>query len=636
MDTELTQTQLKMSLLKNGEELGDSGDRGPDIKELAKEWLRIDRDAETRQQIYRLLHENKKDELENRLRNRIAFGTAGLRARMEAGFSRMNSVTVIQTSQGLAAYLLQTLANVKHKGVVIGRDARHNSEKFAKLAAATFVAKGIKVWWLEPEVSTPLVPFGVRELHAAAGIMITASHNPPHDNGYKVYWENGCQIIFPYDKGIAAAIEQNAEPLEESWNINSVEQSLLVEGSIGLIADAYYGAVMNAADPKGILHKSQHVPNFAYTPLHGVGLTYMKSALKTIGIENHMTKVEQQATPDPDFPSVKFPNPEEEGALDIAIRVADEHNLSLILASDPDADRLAVAEKLPKAGWKQFSGNQLGILFASHILDTYNGNLRDKLGMLSSTVSSRMLSVMAAKEGFKHIETLTGFKWMGNVAIDLEKQGYDIRFAFEEAIGYMFPDVVCDKDSIAAAAVFLAACARWMTEEGLSPWEKLQQLYAKYGYFEDANTYLVSDNPLKTKLVFDRVRRLGSPFPRTLGHRRVLKWRDLTKGWDSETSDHQPSLPVDESSQMITCEVEGDVRFTVRGSGTEPKIKFYIECRAENSEEAKKGANGVLRDLLLEWFKPGDNGLRLAGSTAALGTSTSKELSDLRNLLGTT
>ena len=615
-----------MSLTREHKKLGDSDDRGPDIKELAKEWLRIDRDAETREQIYRLLHENRKDELENRLRNRITFGTAGLRARMEAGFSRMNSVTVIQTSQGLAAYLLQTLSNVKHKGIVIGRDARHNSEKFAKLAAAAFVAKGIKVWWLEPEVSTPLVPFGVRELHAAAGIMITASHNPPHDNGYKVYWENGCQIIFPYDKGIAAAIEQHAEPLEESWNTHCVEQSLLVEGSIGLIADAYYGAVINAADPTGILPKSQHVPNFAYTPLHGVGLKYMKSALKKLGIESHMTEVEQQAKPDPDFPSVNFPNPEEEGALDVAIRTADEHNLSLILASDPDADRLAVAEKLPKTGWKQFSGNQLGILLASYILDTYNGGPRDKLAMLSSTVSSRMLSVMAEKEGFKHIETLTGFKWMGNVALNFEKQGYDIRFAFEEAIGYMIPSVVYDKDSIAAAAVFLAACSRWRMEENLSPWEKLQQLYAKYGYFEDANTYLISDNSRKTRIAFDLVRSLGSPFPRQLGHRKVLKWRDLTKGWDSETSNHEPSLPVDESSQMITCEVEGDVRFTVRASGTEPKIKFYIECRGENSEEAKKGANGVLRDLLLEWFKPGRFGLRLAGSTESQDINTYEEL----------
>lgn len=617
-----------MSSPQEHEELGDSDeDRGPDITDLAKEWLRIDRNSETREQIYRLLYENRKDELESRLRHRITFGTAGLRARMEAGFSRMNSVTVIQTSQGLAAYLLRTLSNVKHRGIVIGRDARHNSEKFAKYTAAAFVAKGIKVWWLEPEVSTPLVPFGVQELHAAAGIMITASHNPPQDNGYKVYWENGCQIIPPHDKGIAATIEQNAEPLEESWDINAVEKSLLLEGSFGLVEDAYNRAVVMAADAEGILPKSNHIPNFAYTPLHGVGLRYMKSALKALGIENHMTVVEEQARPDPDFPSVKFPNPEEKGALDVAMQCADKHNLPLILASDPDADRLAVVEKLPNVGWKQFSGNQLGMLLASHIFDTYNVDSRDKLAMLSSTVSSRMLSVMAAKEGFKHVETLTGFKWMGNVSLDLDKQGYDTRFAFEEAIGYMVPSVVHDKDSVAAASVFLAACARWREEEGLSPWEKLQQLYAKYGYFEDANAYLISEDPMTTRMVFDRVRSLGSPFPKTLGRRRVLKWRDLTRGWDSETSDHKPSLPVDESSQMITCEVEGDIHFTVRGSGTEPKIKFYIECRAENSEAAKNGANGVLQDLLLEWFKPSEFGLKLAGSSASGRISTSEELS---------
>jgi len=578
-------------------------------KELAEEWLGIDKDPTTRDEIYRLLVDGQEEELENRLRTRIQFGTAGLRARMEAGFSRMNSVTVIQASQGLAAYLLENVPNVKHCGVVIGRDARHNSSKFAKLTAAAFVEKEIKVWWYEEPVHTPLVPFGVRELSAAAGVMITASHNPAEDNGYKVYWTNGCQIIPPHDKGISESILKNLQPF--SWNKRVVDESLLVEGALGLVEDGYYRAVRAAADPTGHFTKqpNKHL-KYAYTAMHGVGLRYMTKALQTLGIEQNMIVVQEQAHPDPDFPSVKFPNPEEKGALEVAISSADRHSVNLVLASDPDADRLAVAEKVNDV-WYQFTGNQLGILLASHILATYS-KPKEKLAMLASTVSSRMLAVMAEKEGFHYTETLTGFKWLGNVALDLDEQGYDSRFAFEEAIGYMIPGVVHDKDAVVTAATFLAAVERWQEKEGLTPFQKLQHLYQKYGHFEDANTYLISPSPAVTEKVFNAVRALGDPFPKHLGKRKVHKWRDLTKGWDSETKDHKPVLPVDKDSQMITCEVDGDVRFTVRGSGTEPKIKLYIEAKAHSREKARKVADEVLKELLEEWFKPQEYGLTLA------------------------
>jgi phosphoglucomutase len=577
----------------------------PSIQELAHEWLRIDKDHTTRDEIQTLLDQGEDAELERRLRSRIAFGTAGLRARMEAGFSRMNSVTVIQASQGLAAYLLEHVPDVRHKGVVIGRDARNHSEKFAKLTAAAFVEKGIKVWWFEVPSHTPLVPFGVRELHAAAGVMVTASHNPAQDNGYKVYWENGCQIIPPHDHGIAASILQNLEPI--SWDKTVVDNSLLVEGALGLVEDAYDRAVCAAADPKGHLATAKELHlSYAYTAMHGVGLRYMTKALDALGVGKYMSVVQEQAHPDPNFPSLKFPNPEEKGALEVAISSADRHSVPLILASDPDADRLAVAEKVDGV-WHQFTGNQLGILLASHILDTYH-QPREKLAMLASTVSSRMLGVMAEKEGFHFVETLTGFKWMGNIALDLDRQGYDSRFAFEEAIGYMIPGVVHDKDAVAAAATFLAAVVRWQRER-LTPWHKLQKLYEKYGHFEDANTYLISPSPAVTEKVFNAVRELGDPFPKCLGKRMVHRWRDLTRGWDSGTKDHKPLLPTDKDSQMITCEVDGDIKFTVRGSGTEPKIKFYIECWAHNKEKARKGADEVLGDLLKEWFKPKVYGL---------------------------
>lgn len=580
------------------------------IKELAEEWLRLDKDKSTTDEIYKLLVQGDNAELEKRLGTRIAFGTAGLRGPMQAGFACMNSLTVIQASQGLAAYLLKTEENVKTRGVVIGRDARHNSEKFATLAAAAFVAKGIKVWWYETPSHTPLVPFGVRELGAAAGIMITASHNPARDNGYKVYWSNGCQIIPPHDAGIANAILENLEPV--SWDTSVVDEPcLLVEGSLGLVRDQYHRAIQYAAHP-------DHAPvvmdpnlKFVYTPMHGVGLRAMKQCVEHLGIASQMVVVEAQAEPDPDFPTVKFPNPEEKGALDLAMETADASSISLILASDPDADRLAAAEKV-SGKWHIFTGNQLGILIASYLLERYpETKPREKLAMLASTVSSRMLHALAQKEGFHFTETLTGFKWLGNVARDLEKQGYNVVYAFEEALGYMIPQTVHDKDSISAAAIFLTAASHW-SSQGLTPYAQLQKLYQHVGYFEDANTYLTSPSPAITTTVFTAIRALADPHPTQLGSRKITRWRDLTVGYDSRSDDHVPDLHVDKAAQMITCELDDGARFTVRGSGTEPKIKLYIECTGKSSEEAKAGANEIQADLLKEWFKPEEYGLILA------------------------
>jgi phosphoglucomutase len=581
-----------------------------DIKELAEEWLQLDQDPATTDEIYKLLVKGDTAELEKRLRNRIAFGTAGLRGRMQAGFACMNSLTVIQASQGLAAYLLETEQHVKHRGVVIGHDARHNSEKFAKLAAAAFVAKGIRVWWFETTVHTPLVPFGVRHLNAVAGVMVTASHNPAQDNGYKVYWSNGCQIIPPHDTGIAQAILNNLKPV--TWDTSVVDNGhLLIEGALGLVQDQYLDAVKAAARPEGVPVPDASHLKFVYTPMHGVGLVPMTLCMEKLGLASHMRVVEAQAQPDPDFPTVKFPNPEEKGALDLAIQTAEAGSDTLIVASDPDADRLAAAEKV-SGKWHIFTGNQLGILLGSYIIERYVGKTpRDKLAMLASTVSSRMLRALASREGFHFTETLTGFKWLGNVARDLESNGYKVLYAFEEALGYMIPEVVHDKDSISAAAVFLTAVSHWASQN-LTPYSKLQQLYEQLGYFEDANTYLVSPSPAVTTDVFTAIRALGEPYPPTIGARKITRWRDLTTGYDSAGKNNVPDLPVDKSSQMITCELEGGAVFTVRGSGTEPKIKLYIECVDKSSEAAKAGAEKILQDLLREWFKPEANGLRLA------------------------
>ncbi|KAK6350007.1 Phosphoglucomutase-3, variant 2 [Orbilia brochopaga] len=539
---------------------------------------------------------------------------------MQAGFAHLNDVTIIQASQGLAAYLLAsssaTAAAAATRSVIIGHDHRHNSASFARLTAAAFVLKGFKVYILGGLVHTPLVPFGVKHLGCLAGVMITASHNPARDNGYKVYWGNGCQIIPPVDVGIAAAIEENLVPVERAWDVESVleegRRSGMVEDAKGAVAQGYFDKVREVVAgmrPEG-LDGGREAVKFVYTPMHGVGLEPAKTVVEILGLQDGMVVVEEQAEPDPDFPTVKFPNPEEKGALDIAMATADRHGITIALANDPDADRFAAAEKVD-GKWQILTGNQLGVLFASHMLAT-SPLPPSQIAMLSSAVSTQMLAAMAAVDGFHHEETLTGFKWLGNVAQQITARGSQTAiYAFEEAIGYMFAAVVYDKDGIAALGVFLTMLQKW-AQESVTPIGKLRELYVRYGHFESCNGYVVSPSPAVTKAVFDGIRALGEAagerYPTTLGGRKITYWRDLTEGFDSAAAGGVPVLPVDKASQMITVGMEG-VRFTIRGSGTEPKIKYYVEATAPEKEAAAQAAKEVAGDIVREWFKPEESGL---------------------------
>ncbi|KAL8658913.1 MAG: hypothetical protein Q9226_000704 [Calogaya cf. arnoldii] len=570
------------------------------VLELVDQWLRLDKDPVTRAEIQTLLAQNNIDELESRLSTRLDFGTAGLRAQMGAGFNRLNSLTIIQTSQGLAEYLLSTLPNAAAAGIVVGYDARHNSEHFADLAAAVFERKGIAVWWYEDIVHTPLVPFAVKTLQAAAGVMITASHNPARDNGFKVYVSNGCQINTPEDSKISNSILQNLEPRTWASQATSLRRPVLTS-----MQSQYMQC----------LGQLPHLPEsgdpsvrFVYTPMHGVGLRYMIAAVEMVGMRSGMTVVLQQAQPNPDFPTVEYPNPEEKGALDLAKSTADEQSISLIMANDPDADRFAAAEKVGD-DWHQFTGDQVGVLLAYWTFSSISSQLTTDDVMLTTAVSSQMLSYMAEAEGFSAQETLTGFKWLGNVAQDLKEQGKRVHFAYEEALGYMCPSIVSDKDGITASLMFLSACFKWG-----SPWAQLQELYEKYGYFETTNTYWRSSNNQKTQLVFEAVRNLEQPFPSRVGHRKVTRWRDLTTGYDSATEKNVPDLPTSANTQMITCWLDGSdsddgIRFTIRASGTEPKIKLYLECRSKNQQSAHRGAVEVLQYIRQNWFQ--DPSLRI-------------------------
>ncbi|KAH8102870.1 hypothetical protein BXZ70DRAFT_1057060, partial [Cristinia sonorae] len=587
------------------------------LQNLVDEWLRLDKNEETRKEVEALVTDGRTEELERRMRSRIEFGTAGLRGRMEAGWSRMNDLIIIQASQGLCAYTLATIKDAPNRGVVIGHDHRRNSEKWAKLTAATFIAQGVKVYLLKGLVHTPLVPFTVKKLNAACGVMITASHNPKDDNGYKVYWENAVQIIGPHDTGISNAIMANLEP--RTWDTDSIVSSPLCVDHTEEMKDAYFEALSTLCQSKPLNVKSS--VTFVNTSMHGVSHVFMERAFKSFGFAPFIP-VDEQATPDPEFPTVKFPNPEEKGALDIALATADRHQANYVLAQDPDSDRFSAAERRPDGTWVTFTGDQLGALFASAVLARYKASGRpiSKLAMVASTVSSKMVESMAVIEDFKFVECLTGFKFIGNTALTLVEEGYEVPFGYEEAIGYMFGSEIRDKDGVAASMVFAELVAR-LHAEGRSASTYLQDLYKHYGYFQTSNSYFVCNDPATIGVIFTRLRDFNGKatkttpdYPRTLAGLTITSIRDLTIGYDSTNPPtFKPALPIS-SGQMIQFRAQSTdgktkIALTIRTSGTEPKIKYYLEGSGVDARTVGELLPKVVAELADVWMEAGKHGL---------------------------
>jgi len=556
-----------------------------DLKTVVDEWLRLDADPHSRREVQQMLQSDPQ-RLQKMMAPRIAFGTAGLRAEMAPGFAQMNVVTVRQASQGLAVYVGNEVADAKSRGIVIGHDHRHHSAEFARATALTFAKRGFKVHYLG-QVHTPMVPFGITQLNAACGVCVTASHNPAQDNGFKVYWENACQIIAPHDTGIAEQIDAHLD----LWDLSETEFEVVD------LFPAYAKLVLQPL--VGDVDLSRLGP-VVYTPMHGVGWQPAQTCFKMLGLDARV--VPEQQEPDADFPSVKFPNPEEKGALDLAMAHADRLHANVVLANDPDADRFSCAVK-EHGSWKQLTGDQIGILFANYILS----RARDgKIAVINSAVSSQQLQRVAELAGVEYFETLTGFKWLGNRAIDLAAEGYVVPLAYEEAIGYMVSDVIRDKDGISALHLF-AQLVGELYAAGKTLFGEFDSISEKTGYYATHNSYYVVSSPQVTTDTFKDIR--TRPFPKytKIGDLQITAWRDLTTGYDSRTPDHKPVLPVSPSSEMLTVFLkfpDGSTtsRVTARGSGTEPKLKVYIEAAASSEGAAQRAADYVWDLLGTEWF----------------------------------
>ncbi|KAK0441176.1 uncharacterized protein EV420DRAFT_1730510 [Desarmillaria tabescens] len=579
---------------------------------LVKEWLRMDKNETTRNEIQKLWDTGNEAELEKRMRltSKLTILCKGLRGRMEAGWSRMNDLIIIQASQGLCQYVLSHVRDAASRGVVIGHDHRHNSEHWAQLTAAVFLNSNVKVYLHRGLVHTPMVPFSVKKLNAACGVMITASHNPKQDNGYKVYWENAVQIIAPHDVGISESIKANLEP--KTWDVASVTSSELCLDKTAEMKDAYFESL--APQKISLSGGAAFSVRFVNTSMHGVSEPFVSRAFKLFGLVPP-THVPEQQVADPDFSTVAFPNPEEKGALDLAMKTADKNNINYVLAQDPDSDRFAAAERQPTGEWIAFTGDQLGVLFASRILETYrdSGKPLDKLAMVASTVSSKMVEAMGNAEGFKFVECLTGFKYIGNVALDLVQQGYEVPFGYEEAIGYMFGPDIRDKDGVAATLVF-AQLVESLIARRKTVSQYLNDLYKKYGHFVTSNSYFIcSDGPTIDTIFahlrnFNETSSVPSKYPTEIAGLSVTRVVDLTTGYDSSNPPtFKPSLPIS-SGHMVQFRAEDTekgvkIALTIRTSGTEPKIKYYLEGNGYDREIVVSTLRQVVDELGDKWLK---------------------------------
>ncbi|WP_262850725.1 phospho-sugar mutase [Mumia quercus] len=505
----------------------------PSTQNLAEAWIAQDPDPQTRDELRALLDSGDETALAARFAGRLVFGTAGLRGPLGAGPTRMNRVVVAQAAAGLSAYLRE------HAGgsptLVVGYDARHNSAVFARDTCEIAQAAGVRALLLPEPLPTPVLAFAIQHLGASAGVMVTASHNPPQDNGYKVYLGDGSQIVPPADVDIADAIAAvgpvDALPRDTSYEVLSDE-----------VRAAYVAAVaaLPAPGPRDLVA--------AYTPLHGVGLATTADVVRTAGFAA-LHVVEEQAQPDPDFPTVAFPNPEEPGATDLLLALADRVGADLAIANDPDADRCAVA--VPTAsGWHQLSGDEVGVLLADFLLR------RGTTGTYATTiVSSSLLGRLAEAYGQPYAETLTGFKWIGRVP--------GLAYGYEEALGYAAaPDIARDKDGISAAVRVLELAAE-LRAEGRTLRDRLDEIAARFGlHATDQLSVRVED----LSLIAAAMARLRTTPPTVLGGYAVARVDDLATG--------SATLPPTDGLRLVLAE---GGRVVVRPSGTEPKLKCYLE-----------------------------------------------------------
>lgn len=571
-------------------------------EQKAKQWLTPAFDEETQNEVKAKIEAEDKTDLIDSFYKDLEFGTGGLRGIMGAGSNRMNIYTVGMATQGFANYLKKNFQDRADISVVVCHDCRNNSRKFAESVADIFTANGIKVYLFDDMRPTPECSFAIRHLGCQAGVNITASHNPKEYNGYKAYWEDGAQVLAPHDMGIINEVNKvKVEDIKFEGN----KQLLQIIGED--IDQAYLDAVKTVSiDPEVI--KCQHDLKIVYTPLHGTGMKMIPRSLKYWGFDN-VHCVKEQMVKDGNFPTVVSPNPENGEALTLALRDAKQLDADIVMASDPDADRVGMACKNDKGEWVLINGNQTCLIFLYYIITN-----RKNMGMLKPTdyivktiVTTEVIRKVAEKNNIEMIDCYTGFKWIAR-EIRVADPGKKYIGGGEESYGFMAADFVRDKDAVSAMCLLAEICA-YAKDQGKTLYDLLLDIYLEYGFSKEFTVNVV--RPGKTGA--DEIKTMMENFrknpPTDLGGSKVVVWKDYQTLEQRDINGNVTKLDMPDTSNVLQWFCDDGTKVSVRPSGTEPKIKFYLEvkgtmkcagCYERCDAEADEKINAIKKSLHLE------------------------------------
>ena len=527
-------------------------------------------------------------EIEDRFYKDLEFGTAGLRGVIGAGTNRMNKYTVGKATQGLANFILKE--GTQNKGVAIAYDSRHMSKEFSEETALCLNANGIKTYVFESLRPVPELSFTVRKLGCTAGVMITASHNPPEYNGYKVYWDDGAQIVPPKDKQIIDEVNAITDfsTIKTMDKKEAVEKGLYVQ--IGKeVDDDFVNTLKSLVLNPDVIKKEQDNVTIVYTPLHGAGNVPVQRVLKELGF-THVYVVPEQEKPDGDFPTVSYPNPEDKKAFKLALELAEKVDADVVLATDPDSDRLGVYSKDENGEYVPYTGNMSAILIAEYELSQKKekGLLPTNGAIITTIVSSNMTKDLAKEYGLTMFETLTGFKWIGEKIRQFEENNnnYSYQFGFEESYGCLISPHARDKDGISAVMALCEATAYYKSK-GITLWEQMINIYKKYGFYKEGQVSITlkgADGAEQIKAMMEKMRK--NP-PKKLGSYDVLEVRDYKEHTivKADGTKLETDLPT---SNVLYYDLNDNSWCCVRPSGTEPKIKFYMGVKGKSMKEAEQ------------------------------------------------
>lgn len=568
----------------------------------AKQWLSPSFDEETRKSVQQMLDKEDKTDLIEAFYKNLEFGTGGLRGIMGAGSNRMNVYTVGMATQGFANYLKKNFADRKEISVVVCHDCRNNSRKFAESVADVFSSNGIKVYLFDDMRPTPECSFAIRELGCQAGVNITASHNPKEYNGYKAYWEDGAQVLAPHDTGIIEEVNKvKVEDVKFQGNKDLIQ-------IIGEDIDKVYLEKIHTLSIDPAVIKRQHDLKIVYTPLHGTGMKLIPQSLKLWGFDN-VHCVKEQMMKDGNFPTVVSPNPENGEALTLAIRDAKAIDADIVMASDPDADRVGMACKNDKGEWTLINGNQTCLIFLYYIITNRKAQGLMKPGdfIVKTIVTTEVIRKIAEKQHIEMRDCYTGFKWIAReIRLSEGKQQYI--GGGEESYGFLAEDFVRDKDAVSAMSLLAEICA-WAKDQGKTLYDVLMDIYLEYGFSREVTVNVVRPGKAgadEIKAMMDNFR--NNP-PTELGGSKVVTWKD----YESLTARHADGsvtkLDMPTTSNVLQWFCDDDTKVSVRPSGTEPKIKFYIEvkgtmkcagCYERCTNEANAKVEAIKKSLKLD------------------------------------